>query len=243
LSQHVLSRDYPEISSKEARIILVEAAGSLLTAMPDELRTYACDRLRSMGVEMLLDTRVIEAGADSVTFHDGSVIHTHTLFWSAGVAAAGLAERLGLPRGAAGRIEVGPDLSIEAYPEVFVVGDLACLVQGTGPLPMMAPVATQQGRYAARAIIARENGRKHPPFCYVDKGAMATIGRSSAVATTHGLKFSGYLAWLVWLILHLYYLIGFRNRLLVMMNWSYYYFFNERQVRLITTAERSRKHM
>jgi NADH dehydrogenase len=196
-----------------------------------------------MGVEVLLDTRVVEAGVESVTFHDGSVIHTHTLFWSAGVAAAGLADRLGLPRGAAGRIEVGPDLSIEAYPEVFVVGDLGCLVQGSGPLPMMAPVATQQGRYAARAILARENGTRHPPFRYVDKGAMATIGRSSAVATTHGLKFSGYIAWLVWLILHLYYLIGFRNRLLVMMNWSYYYFFNERQVRLITRAERSAKQI
>jgi NADH dehydrogenase len=111
---------------------------------------------------------------------------------------------------------------------------MAFLNQGDGPLPMMAPVASQQGRYVGRAIIGRERGDCLPPFCYVDKGAMATIGRSSAVAVTHGFKFSGYVAWLVWLVLHLYYLIGFRNRLLVLMNWSFYYFFHERQVRLIT---------
>jgi NADH dehydrogenase len=111
---------------------------------------------------------------------------------------------------------------------------MAYLDQGDSPLPMMAPVASQQGRYVAEAIAVRERGEILPPFRYVDKGTMATIGRSSAVAVAHGFKFSGYLAWLVWLALHLYYLIGFRNRLLVLMNWSFYYFFHERQVRLIT---------
>jgi NADH dehydrogenase len=234
LAQHVLSRDYPEIPSGETRILLVEAADSLLTAMPPELSTYACDKLRGMGVEVLLGTCVTGAEVDRVTFRDGSTIRSHTLFWSAGVAAAGLADRLGVTQAFAGRVVVCPDLSIEAHPEVFVIGDMACLIQGPGPLPMMAPVASQQGRYVAKAIDARELGTSTPPFHFVDKGSMATIGRSSAVATTHGFKLSGYLAWLAWLVLHLYYLIGFRNRLLVLMNWSYYYFFHERQVRLIT---------
>jgi NADH dehydrogenase len=234
LSQHVLSRDYPEISADETRIILVEAAASLLTAMPPELSEYAAVKLRDMGVELFLNTRVTAADAGQVSFHDGSGIHSHTLFWSAGVAAADLADRLGVAQGAGGRIVVLPDLSMQDHPEVFAIGDMACLTQGDGPLPMMAPVASQQGRYVARAIVGREQGASLPPFRYVDKGIMATIGRSSAVAVTHGFRFSGYLAWLVWLVLHLYYLIGFRNRLLVLMNWSFYYFFHERQVRLIT---------
>ncbi len=234
LSRYVLSRDYPEIDPDEVRIILVEAAGSLLTAMPPELSAYAADRLQGMGVEIMFSTRVIGADAEQVSFHDGTTVASHTLFWSAGVAAAGLADRLDIPKGAAGRIKVLPDLSIEGHPEVFCVGDMAFLNQGGAPLPMMAPVASQQGRYVGRAIREREQGRDVPPFRYVDKGAMATIGRSSAVAVTGGVKFSGYPAWLVWLLLHLFYLIGFRNRLLVLMNWSYYYFFHERQVRLIT---------
>jgi NADH dehydrogenase len=234
LSQHVLSRDYPEIKSSETRIVLVEAADSLLTAMPPELSAYACNKLRKMGVEVLLGTRVTGAEAECVNFHDGSTIRSHTLFWSAGVAAAELADSLGVTQASSGRVKVCPDLSLEMQHEVFVIGDMACLIQGNGPLPMMAPVASQQGRYVAQAIIARERAQHHPPFHYVDKGAMATIGRSSAVATTHGFKLSGYFAWLAWLVLHLYYLIGFRNRLLVLMNWSFYYFFHERQVRLIT---------
>ncbi len=234
LSQHVLSLDYPEISPGETRIVLVEAAGSLLTAMPPELSAYACERLRAMGVEVLLDTRVIGAEPDRVSFHDGSSIQSHTLFWSAGVAAASLADSLGVSQASGGRIVVSPDLSLAEHPEVFVIGDMACLKQGSGPLPMMAPVASQQGRYVAGAIESRESGQNFEPFRYVDKGAMATIGRSSAVAVTNGFKLSGYLAWLAWLVLHLYYLIGFRNRLLVLMNWALYYFFHERQVRLIT---------
>ena len=240
LSQHVLSLDYPEIVARETRIVLVEAAGSLLTAMPIELSTYACEKLRDMGVEVLLNTRVTGAEPECVHFHDGSDIQSHTLFWSAGVAAAGLADHLGVEQASGGRIVVSPDLSLADHPEVFVIGDMACLVQGKGPLPMMAPVASQQGRYVAKAIIEREQGRPPAPFRYVDKGAMATIGRSSAVAVTHGFKLSGYLAWLAWLVLHLYYLIGFRNRLLVLMSWSLYYFFHERQVRLITGATKAK---
>lgn len=236
---HVLSKDHPRISPDETRIVLVEAAGSLLTAMPPDLRAYACAKLRAMGVEVLLETRVVGASAETVELHDGTTIASPTLFWSAGVAAAPLAEGFsGVERGAGGRIVVQPDLSIKGHPEVFVIGDLACCLQDGAPLPMMAPVASQQGSHAARAILARQAGEQPPPFRYFDKGAMATIGRSSAVAVTGRLKFRGFPAWLVWLVLHLFYLIGFRNRLMVVMNWAYYYFFHERQVRLITAGKR-----
>jgi NADH dehydrogenase len=236
---YVLSQDYLAISVVETKIMLVEAAGSLLTAMPADLREYAYLKLLSMGVEVLLESRVVGATAESVELHGGTVIASHTLFWSAGVAAAEVAGYIeGAERGAAGRIVVQPDLSIKGHPEVFVVGDMACFLEEGVPLPMMAPVAIQQGLYAARAILAREQGRISPPFHYCDKGSMATIGRSCAVAAAAGFKFRGYIAWLAWLLLHLYYLIGFRNRLVVMMNWTYAYWFHERQVRLITAKKR-----
>lgn len=127
-----------------------------------------------------------------------------------------------------------PDLSIGGRPEVFVIGDMAYLEQDGAALPMLAPVAMQQGDYAARVVLAREEGTTLPPFRYRDRGTMATIGKSSAVASIKGRSFRGYLAWLLWLGLHLFYLIGFRNRILVLLNWSYYYLSYERQVRLIT---------
>lgn len=236
---YVLSKDHPDISSAETRIVLVEAAASLLTSMPPDLRDYACTKLRTMGVEVLLEARVVNATAETVELHDGTKLASHTLFWSAGVAAAELAEGLpGVSRAGSGRIVVQPDLSIKGHPEVFVIGDMACCLQDGAPLPMMAPVASQQGRYVARAVLACERGRPAPPFRYFDKGAMATIGRSSAVATTGNLRFRGFPAWLVWLVLHLFYLVGFRNRLMVVMNWAYYYFFHERLVRLITAEKR-----
>ena len=236
---YVLSQDHPTIAASETRIVLVEAADSLLTAMPTDLRQYAYQKLISMGVEVLLENRVIGATAESVELFGGTVIASHTLLWSAGVAAAELAGYLpGVERGAAGRVIVQPDLSLKEHPEVFIVGDMACSLVNGAPLPMMAPVASQQGDYAARLILAREHGRSLPPFHYVDKGAMATIGRSSAVACAKGFEFRGYIAWLAWLLLHLYYLIGFRNRLVVMMNWTYAYWFQERQVRLITAKKR-----
>ena len=236
---YVLSQDHPDISAAETRIVLVEAADSLLTAMPEDLRRYALQKLRSMGVEILLESRVVGATAESVELHGGAVIASRTLFWSAGVAAAELAGHLrGVERGAAGRIVVQPDLSIREHPEVFVIGDMASSLKDGVPLPMMAPVASQQGDYVAGMIRARVQGGALPPFHYKDKGSMATIGRSSAVAVAAGFTFRGYTAWLAWLLLHLYYLIGFRNRLVVMMNWTYAYWFQERQVRLITAKKR-----
>jgi len=237
LVHFVLAKDYPELSTHATRVVLVEATDKLLASMPEKLRTYTLNKLRSMSVEVLLNARVVDAGPERVVLHDGAVIPAHTLFWSAGVKAAPLAAALDLPHKAGGRIPVGPDLTLSGHPDVYVIGDMAYLEQDSAPLPMIAPVAMQMGVYAGRAILAKERGATLPPFCYHDKGNMATIGRNAAVASAFGMNFRGYLAWLVWLLLHLYYLIGFRNRIVVMLNWVWYYWFHERQVRLITRRE------
>ncbi|HIJ96831.1 MAG TPA: NAD(P)/FAD-dependent oxidoreductase [Desulfuromonadales bacterium] len=236
---YVLAKDYPSIATEETRIVLVEAADSLLTALPEKLRLYAAEKLRNMGVEIQLQAKVVGASSEAVEFSDGSRIASHTLLWSAGVAASKLAGTLtGVQFGSSGRVVVQPDLTLAEYPDVFVIGDMACCQHEGGALPMMAPVAIQQGVHAARAIKASLRGETLPAFRYFDKGAMATIGKSSAVATAKGFSFSGYLAWLAWLLLHLYYLIGFRNRAVVMMSWTYAYWFQDRQIRLITTNRR-----
>jgi NADH dehydrogenase len=234
LVHFVLAKDYPELSTHAARVVLVEATDNLLTSMPEKLRKYTINKLRSMSVEVLLNSRVVDAGSERVILHDGAVIPAHTLFWSAGVKAAPLAAALDAPYKAGGRIPVEPDLTLPSHPEVFVIGDMAYFEQDDSALPMTAPVAMQMGIYAGKAILAKEGGTALPPFRYHDKGSMATIGRNAAVASAFGMNFHGYLAWLVWLLLHLYYLIGFRNRIVVMLNWCWYYWFHERQVRLIT---------
>lgn len=240
LVHFVLAKDYPELSTQAARVILVEATDQLLASMPQKQRQYTLKKLRGMSVEVLLNARVVEAGPDRVTLADGAVIPAHTLFWSAGVKAAPLAASLGASRKNNGRIAVEPDLTLPGHPEVFVIGDMAYLEQEGSALPMTAPVAMQMGIYAGKAILAREKGSPLPPFHFRDKGSMATIGRSAAVASAFGMNFRGYFAWLVWLLLHLYYLIGFRNRTVVMLNWIWYYWFHERQVRLITRREPDR---
>jgi NADH dehydrogenase len=237
LVHFVLAKDYPELSTQAARVVLVEATDKLLAAMPGQLRDYTIKKLRAMSVEVLLNARVVDAGPERVVLHDGAVIPAHTLFWSAGVKAAALAAALEIPPQAGGRIPVAADLTLPGHPEVFVIGDMAYLEQDGAALPMTAPVAMQMGIHAGKVILAREHGAILAPFRYRDKGSMATIGRNAAVASAFGLNFRGYLAWLVWLLLHLYYLIGFRNRIVVMLNWVWYYWFHERQVRLITRRE------
>jgi NADH:ubiquinone reductase (H+-translocating) len=239
LIHFVLAKDYPELSMKEVRVILVEAASRVLAAMPEELSAYALQKLRDMDVEVVLNSRVVDAGPEKVILADGTVIPCRTLVWSAGVKAAPIAAALGVSAKAGGRIPVNPDLTLPGQPDVYVIGDIAYLEQDGAPLPMVAPVAMQMGSYAGLNIRAREEGREIAPFRYHDKGSMATIGRNAAVASAFGVNFRGYLAWLVWLLLHLYYLIGFRNRIVVMLNWAWYYWFHERQVRLIT---RGRSH-
>ncbi|MHB8707518.1 MAG: NAD(P)/FAD-dependent oxidoreductase [Desulfuromonadales bacterium] len=237
LVRFVLAKDYPELSTDAARVVLVEATDTLLASMPETLRMYTLKKLRGMGVEVLLNARVVDAGPERVVLHDGAVIPAHTLFWSAGVKAAPLADALGTAPMAGGRIPVAPDLTLPGHPEIYVIGDMAYLEQDGTVLPMTAPVAMQTGIYAGHAILARMKGTTLPPFRYRDKGSMATIGKNAAVASAFGLNFRGYSAWLVWLLLHLYYLIGFRNRIVVMLNWVWYYWSHERQVRLITRRE------
>ena len=239
LVRFVLAKDYPELGTHAARVVLVEATDTLLPAMPEKLRRYTLEKLRGMGVEVLLNARVVDAGPERVVLHDGAVIPAHTLFWSAGVKAAPLAEALGIASMAGGRIPVAPDLTLPGSPEIYIIGDMAYLEQDGTVLPMTAPVAMQTGIYAGQAILARTKGATLPPFRYQDKGSMATIGKNAAVASAFGLDFRGYSAWLVWLLLHLYYLIGFRNRIVVMLNWIWYYWSHERQVRLITRREPS----
>ena len=237
LVHYVLAKDYPELGTHAARVVLVEAGDKLLASLPDRLSRYTLKKLRGMSVEVLLNASVVDAEPERVILHDGAVIPARTLFWSAGVKAAPIAATLGVTPRTAGRIPVAPDLTLPGHPEVYVIGDMAYLEQDDAALPMTAPVAMQMGIYAGRSILAKGKGSPLPPFKYRDKGNMATIGRNAAVASAFGVNFRGYPAWLVWLLLHLYYLIGFRNRIVVMLNWVWYYWFHERQVRLITRRE------
>lgn len=234
LAHNVLAKDFHSLTVNETRIILVESGDHILTPFPPSLREYALKRLQSMNVEVMLNNRVTGATHDKVFLHDGSAIPSHTLFWAAGVSAVPFAEAIPVTKARGGRIPVEPDLSLKEYPEIFVIGDLMYLEQDGAPLPMVAPVAMQGGRYAARRILDKEHGRTTAPFRYFDKGSMAVIGRSAAVAISKGLKMKGFIAWVAWLILHIYYLIGFRNRVTTLVSWAHNYVFYDRQVRLIT---------
>jgi NADH:ubiquinone reductase (H+-translocating) len=240
LSRLLLRNDFPELAGAQVRIILAEAADSLLLAMPSRLQEYARRRLEQMGVEVLTGAVVTSASEGEVQLGDGRIIAAHTLLWSAGVRPAGLAAALNVPKARGGRVIVQPDLSLAEQPEVFVIGDLAYLEQDGKALPMMAPVAIQMGEYVGEAIVRREQRQELKPFRYFDKGTMATIGRNAAVANAFGIKLAGFPAWVAWLALHLYYLIGFRNRLVVLLNWAYDYFLFERQIRLITHERKER---
>ena len=171
----------------------------------------------------------------TVTAADGSQIDACTLIWTAGVRSSELTDRLGVQQAASGRVRVNPTLQLPQHPEVFVIGDAAYLEDGKGqPLPMLATVAQQEAKVAARNIQKLVKGETLEPFQYKDPGLLATIGRNAAVARIWGLSFSGFIAWVIWVALHIYRLIGFRNRLVVLINWAWDYFFYDNQVRLIS---------
>jgi NADH dehydrogenase len=238
ISRHVIVSDFRAIDPRESRIVLIEAGPRLLPAFLPASSAKAAETLRRLGVEVRLGAPVTAVDASGVTIAAERLM-ARTVLWAAGVGASPLARSFGVPLDRAGRVEVEADLSIPGHPEVFVIGDLAIYTHQTGrPLPGLSPVAMQEGRAAARGIVATLAGRPRTPFHYVDKGTMAVIGRSEAVAEIAGLRFSGLLAWLLWCFVHIFYLIGFRNRIVVMLEWAWAYFTYQRGARLITGAAR-----
>jgi NADH:ubiquinone reductase (H+-translocating) len=235
LITHVMAKDYPYMDLKEARVILIEATSSVMMAYPEGLREATRKLLRSKNVEILENTRLVGYNGLQVTLADETTIDTHTLIWTAGVRSAEITDRLGVPQTVGKRIRVEPTLQLPGHPEVYVIGDAAYLEDEHGqPLPMLATVAQQEAKTAARNIEKILKGEQPRPFHYKDPGLLATIGRNAAVARIWGLSFSGFIAWVIWVGLHIYRLIGFRNRILVLINWAWDYFFYENQVRLIT---------
>ena len=230
----VLRRDYHDINVESVRVILLEAAGNILAGFPKELQDSAQRSLERKEVEVRLNAKVANYDGQNLTFDTGEVIPTCTVLWSAGVQAASLMGKLGLERAHAGRIKILPTLQAPNQPDVYVIGDAAYLEEDGKPLPMVAPVATQQGKHAAINILAQIDSKALKPFRYNDLGMMATIGRNAAVAVTLGMQFRGFPAWVVWLVVHLIGLIGFRNRLIVLINWTWDYLFYDRAVRLIS---------
>jgi NADH dehydrogenase len=231
----VLSKDYPRLDLADCRVVLLEAAGHLMANYPERLRKATLELLRSKGVDVQLATKVADYDGEEITLGDGNKLPAQTLIWTAGVRASDLMDRLGVPQAALGRVPVEPTLQLPGYPGVFIIGDAGHLEDVHGqPLPMLATVAQQQARATAENIIRMVEGRAPQPFRYRDPGLLATIGRNAAVARIAGLSFSGFPAWVIWVGLHIFRLIGFRNRLVVMMNWAWDYFFYDNQVRLIT---------
>jgi len=226
-------KDYPTLDFQEVQVVLLEAMDSLLPDLPERLRAYALARLRQMEVEVRLQAMVSQVTPEAVHLSDGTTMPTETVVWTTGVRGDPQVQGWGLPTAHNGRVAVLPTLQVPGHPEVYVIGDLACVEEDGRPLPMMGPVAIQQGEAAARNIVRQMAGQTPLPFHYRDRGTMVTIGRNAAVAHPFGRAFTGVSAWVLWLSFHLIKLIGFRNRLLVLINWAWDYFLFERTVRLI----------
>lgn len=241
IAHHTLRREYDAIDPASARIIVIEGGPTILPAFPESLRDSARRALRGLGVEVWEDA--IVTGIEPERLRVGTdVVAAHTILWAAGVAASGLGASLGAPIDRAGRVIVEPDLSVPGRPDVFIAGDLANFTHQTGkPLPGVAQVAKQQGAHAARNILRRLKGEPTTPFRYRDPGNMATIGRAAAIADFGWARVSGYLGWLLWLFVHVMFLIGFRSRISVMLQWWLSYVTYQRSVRLITGAGSSDK--
>ena len=227
-------KDYQFNQPHKAQVILMEAGSRLLPALPENLADFTRQALEHKNVTIRLNSAVMDYTGSSVVLDQGDPIPCHTVIWAAGIQAAGIIERLPVPKGSLKRAKVQPTLQVKEHPEVFVIGDAAYLEGPDGkPYPMVAPVAMQQAICAAGNIRKIESGIEPEAFVYHDMGTMATIGRNQAVAVINGFKFKGFPAWVVWLAVHIMQLIGFRNRLVVMINWAWDYIFYDRAVRLI----------
>jgi NADH:ubiquinone reductase (H+-translocating) len=241
ISRDTLKKDFRSINPADAQIFLIEGAGRLLPPYPPKLSRAAERALNKLGVQTRTGAMVTGIDENGVTVKSGNSVTTipsKTVLWAAGVQASPigkmLSDRLGLTLDHAGRVPVEPDLSIAEHPEILVIGDLAAFLQDGKQLPGVAPTAMQQGRYAATLIVHRLRNEKTKPFRYFDKGSLATIGRNQAIADIGPFRFSGILAWLAWLFIHLLYIVEFENRLLIAVHWAYDYFTHNRGARLIT---------
>ncbi|MFO7177062.1 MAG: NAD(P)/FAD-dependent oxidoreductase [Pseudomonadota bacterium] len=234
LSGDILDREFRHLKPGMTRVVLVEMADRILLPFEPKLSESAVEQLRSLGVEVRTGVRVTALDDQGVWFGD-ELLPAATVLWGAGVAPSPLARALGVPLDRAGRVIVLPDCSIPGHPEVFVIGDMAAFVpEGeTKPLPGVSPVAIQQGQFVAETILRDLRGEPRYRFEYVDKGIMATIGRARAVAQLRKLSLSGFLAWLTWAIVHLWYLVGFRNRIIVFLNWIWAYIMSKHGARVI----------
>ena len=237
LARPIAESDFRSIDASWIKIVLIEAGDRLLAAFDPVLSEKAKGSLVELGVQVRTNERVTNIDARGVWLGE-ELIRSQSILWTAGVRASGLAERLGAPLDRAGRVVVGPDCALPGRPRVFAIGDLARFDTPEGPLPGVSPVAMQQGRYVARMIERDRRGESREPFRYVDKGSMATIGRTRAVAQIGRLKMSGILAWLMWLFVHLWYLMDRHNRVAVFLDWSWSYLTFRHGARLITGRER-----
>jgi NADH dehydrogenase len=237
IARHAMNHEFRNIDPRQSRILLIEGGPRVLPAYSEKLSRKAQDQLRHLGVEVRTSSMVtrVEPGA---VWIGGEKIPSPVVLWAAGVAASPLGQKLGAPLDRAGRVLVQPDLSIPGHAEVFVIGDLAALQDEHGKmLPGVAPVAIQQGNWVGETIARDLENQPRRNFRYYDKGSLATIGRAAAVAQFGKFEMSGYFAWLAWLFIHILFLIGFRNRLLVMIQWAWSYFTYERGARLITGSD------
>jgi NADH:quinone reductase (non-electrogenic) len=235
IARHTLRSEFRRIDTRKARVILLEGANRVLPPYPETLSERARHQLERLGVEVRTGCLATEIDATGVSIGD-TRIQARTVLWAAGVAASPLGASLGAPLDRAGRVRVQPDLSIPDHPEVFVIGDLASTQSGGKPVPGIAPAAKQMGAHAARNVLARIAGQPARPFRYRDYGTLATIGRRAAVAVIGRVRLWGYPAWLAWLFAHIFFLIGFRNRFVVLMEWAWSYWTFERHARIVIGA-------
>jgi NADH dehydrogenase len=239
LARRVLARDFTHIDPKKARVILIEAGPRILTTFPEKLAARAQRDLIRLGAEVMVHSKVVDVTPTGVQLESGQRIASSTVLWAAGVQASNAGKWLPSETDRSGRVKVESDLTVSGQKNVFVIGDTGHCADANGnPLPGVAQVAMQQGSYVAKLIRARLNKQPAPPpFRYVDKGTMATIGRSSAIFYRGKIQFGGWIAWMGWLLLHIMFLAGFRNRILVLIQWTWAYFTWERGARLITPVE------
>jgi NADH:ubiquinone reductase (H+-translocating) len=233
IAHHTLKGEFRRIDPGTARVVLVEAGSRVLPAFTPDLSASAQRQLEKLGVTVLTGRAINHVDAKGVRIGD-EVVAARTVLWAAGVTASPLARSLGVPLDRSGRVRVAPDLSIAGHPEVFVVGDLAAVASPNGPVPGVAPAAKQMGNHVARVIKARLAGRAAPEFRYKHYGLLATIGRMAAVVDLGAFRFTGFFAWWFWLLMHVYFLIGFRNRIVVLIDWASAYWTYQRGARIVT---------